>query len=134
MANGITPVLVSASHSGSIEMTTLLLEKGADVNKLDKAGISPLAEAAECGHTALAKLLIEAGADLEVAGTQDGMTALLLASQAGYDEFVQLLIAGLVIAFLFDKSIVFDRFEIQSRHPTIAMYGSRLIDCCTIEH
>ena len=94
MANGITPVLVSASHSGSIEMTTLLLEKGADVNKLDKAGISPLAEAAECGHTALAKLLIEAGADLEVAGTQDGMTALLLASQAGYDEFVQLLIAG----------------------------------------
>ena len=53
-----------------------------DVNKVDKAGISPLAEAAECGHTQLAQMLIDAGANVEIAGTNDGMTALLLAAQA----------------------------------------------------
>ena len=53
-----------------------------DVNKVDKAGISPLAEAAECGHTQLAQMLIDAGANVEIAGTHDGMTPLLLASQA----------------------------------------------------
>jgi ankyrin repeat protein len=60
----------------------LLQESDVDVNKVDKAGISPLAEAAECGHTQLAQMLIDAGANVEIAGTNDGMTALLLAAQA----------------------------------------------------
>lgn len=94
MAHGITPVLVSAAQSGSEAMVNLLLSGTvqADVNAVDKVGISPLAEAAECGHLSIGRILLDSGADPNLSGHDDGMTPLLLAAQSGNDDFVTMLL------------------------------------------
>ena len=94
VSHGITPVLVSAAQSGSVAIVNLLLSDNihADVNAVDKAGISPLAEAAECGHLAIGRILLDNGADPNLSGHEDGMTALLLVAQAGNNEFATMLL------------------------------------------
>jgi ankyrin repeat protein len=66
-----------------------LIEKGANVDAraLDKS--TPLCFAAEKGHVAIAKLLIEAGATLEAKNDPEekgGATPLLLAAHNGQTE------------------------------------------------
>lgn len=54
------------SHLGKIEIATLLLKKGANINQKDKHGVTPLMRAAEHGHEEMAKLLIKHGADVNL--------------------------------------------------------------------
>ena len=91
---GRTPLLVAASAYGALETVKLLLQKGAEVNVVDSAGFTPLNAAANVDNTAVAKLLIEKGANLK-AKTSIGQvgTALMGAAHNGNLELTRLLLA-----------------------------------------
>jgi ankyrin repeat protein len=69
---------------------TLLIEAGADINKADDDGVTPLYIAAELGQEAIVRALIEAGADVNKA-TDNGWTPLSIAAQEGHTAIVQIL-------------------------------------------
>ncbi|XP_074659976.1 myotrophin homolog [Tubulanus polymorphus] len=52
-----------AADYGQKEVLEYLISKGADIDKLDKYGISPLLAAIYEGHTSCVKLLISKGAE-----------------------------------------------------------------------
>ncbi|KAJ5157785.1 ankyrin repeat-containing domain protein [Penicillium canariense] len=87
-----------AVRSGNIELTKLLLTRGADINCLEKGigGTTPLQQAANKGNTQLLTLLLDAGADVNHPPCHDGgATALQYAAFHGYISIVrQLLDAG----------------------------------------
>jgi ankyrin repeat protein len=91
---GRTPLLVAAGTYGTLETIKLLLQKGAEVNVVDSAGFTPLNAAANVDNTAVAKLLIEKGANLE-AKTSIGQVgpALMGAAHSGNLELTRLLLA-----------------------------------------
>jgi ankyrin repeat protein len=60
---GDTLLMLSCYH-GHLELTRMLLEKGADPNILNERGQSPIAGCVFKGHDDIAKLLMEKGADL----------------------------------------------------------------------
>lgn len=51
---------------GNIEMVTLLLENGIDVNMQNKKGNTPLHYAADLGHTSIAELILKNGGRLDI--------------------------------------------------------------------
>jgi hypothetical protein len=63
-----------------VEMARLLIERGADVNHVDKKGMTPLLYAAsiDFGDSAMIDLLVKSGAQTS-ARTKEGKTALDLA-------------------------------------------------------
>ncbi len=83
------PLIYQFTPEQTIEC--LLIEAGADVNKADKYGMTPLYRAAMRGHTETVKWLIEAGADVNKA-TKYGSTPLYGADANGHTETVKLLI------------------------------------------
>ncbi len=72
-AGGFTPLLFAARH-GAVESAALLLEAGANVNDTGADGNSALVLAAMSGHEALARYLLERGADPDA--DRAGYTAL----------------------------------------------------------
>ena len=65
-----------------------------DVNK-DISGLSPLFLAAWLGRLSIVKMLIEAGANVNIVRAADGATPVFIAAEKGYTEIVeQLIIAG----------------------------------------
>lgn len=64
------PLLQIAAANGNIQIAANFILNGADVNRLNRAGQSPLAFAARFGHTDIVELLIEWGADVNLAGEQ----------------------------------------------------------------
>jgi len=91
---GRTPLLVAAGTYGTLETVKLLLQKGAEINLTDSLGFTPLNAAANVDNAAIAKLLIEKGANLE-AKTSIGQagTALMGAAHNGNLELTRLLLA-----------------------------------------
>ncbi len=85
--------LIEAAENGDDELVKLLIAAGADVNKANKYGNTPLYRAAWNGHTECAKLLIAAGADVNKAD-KFGETPLYCAADKGRTECVKLLIAA----------------------------------------
>ncbi len=82
----------SAATEGNCEVMMRLLSSGVSVNaRRPGSGSTPLATAAVFGQTAAAKLLIEKGADVSLAGT-DGNTALHIAAFFANAELVELLL------------------------------------------
>ena len=63
-----------AAREGHANCVKLLLEAGADMDKRDKRGCTPLHNAAKNGHAACGQLLLDAGADATVRNA-DGKTA-----------------------------------------------------------
>eukprot|EP00128_Syssomonas_multiformis_P018083 Colp12_sorted_trinity150504_noHs@15867 len=88
--HGWTPLIRTASLTGSKEIAEILINAGALVNVTDADGKTPLMIAALNGHTDLVKLLVERYADI-YATTQHGKTALELARGFKRTEVVQLL-------------------------------------------
>jgi ankyrin repeat protein len=64
---------------------------GADVNKSDNSGWTPLCSAADRGYLEIVKLLIENGGDINKSNN-DGFTPLYSAAYKGHLEIVRLLI------------------------------------------
>lgn len=62
----------------------------ASVNVKDKEGYSPLHYAAEAGHADIVRILLERGADADLA-TDTGFTALCLAAKGGHESIVRLM-------------------------------------------
>lgn len=83
--------LVEAVMSGKLEIVTMLLEAGADPNKITGARKSPLNIASIAGFTKIAGELIRAGADINFKD-QYGFTPLMRASYYGCTGIVKLLI------------------------------------------
>lgn len=86
--------LFCAAQAGLIDMVTLLLDKGADINKVNNyAYRSPIMAAAQYGKKDIVELLIKRGANLDI---QDeyGDTALHLSSKSfnKCDDIVKMLI------------------------------------------
>jgi ankyrin repeat protein len=79
------------SAVGDREIVQLLIEKGADVNKTWKDGVTPLWVASQNGHEEVVKLLIANGADVKKSN-ENGVTPLWVASQNGHKGTVKLLI------------------------------------------
>jgi ankyrin repeat protein len=81
----VTLLIASALH-GSTKCNAVLLSHGADVNlaAVSETGLaSPLLAAAQKGHVAVCRQLLEAGADWEFRGGQYQFTALHFAAQEG---------------------------------------------------
>ena len=70
----------------------LLLEKGVKLDAYQGSGLTCLHKAAEKGHTSIARLLIEKGADVEATTEAKVMTALHYSAMNGHTEIAQLLI------------------------------------------
>ncbi|CAE7729129.1 THS1 [Symbiodinium pilosum] len=85
--------LYLAAQNGNVQITKLLLEAAADVNKSikDTGETPPLLAAAQRGHLEATGLLIDAGADKEKPNVW-GTSPLLAACEKGYLEMVRLLI------------------------------------------
>jgi uncharacterized protein len=83
-----------AVFANEAEAVRVLIQRGADVNVCSKgpiARVPPLGTAAFVGSTPLAKLLLDAGADVDGHG-EEGFTALHAAGQSGNEELVRLLL------------------------------------------
>ena len=57
--------LTFAAHQGHADVCKILLETGADVNKKNKQGASPLWFASRFGQPDAARVLLQFGADLD---------------------------------------------------------------------
>ena len=69
---------------------------GADANKADAAGVTPLYFAAIEGHDDIVKTLLAApgGVDVDAASGDSGTTPLLVAAYKGNEEVMRLLISA----------------------------------------
>lgn len=86
-----TPLYIAAAQ-GHKKLVRLLLNNGADVDKVTSKGYSPLAIAAQSGFTSIVALLIEKNANINLA-TCENKTPLYLAASQGYLDIVKILLA-----------------------------------------
>ena len=68
--------MIEAAYGGHVETVQLLLSAGADKDKADNDGKTPLIRAAGEGHIETVRLLLSAGADKDKADS-DGKTPLI---------------------------------------------------------
>lgn len=89
-----TPYLIQAANLGDVDdVKTFIYEQKYDVNTRTDTGVTALIAAAQHGHLAVVKVLIEANADVNIHAT-DGRTALIMAVTNGHSQIVkELLIA-----------------------------------------
>ncbi len=88
---GFYPLHIAANW-GSVELTTLLLSYGADVNVLtEQSCTTPLGIAAQQGRYHIAKVLLNQDAELNTC-TPSGQTPLLAATRVGHIDTVRLLL------------------------------------------
>ena len=80
--DGVTPLVMTLGISGSVEVATLLINEGANVNDLWGNGNSPIFETVTDQKYKLAELLINNGADINVS-MSNGLTPLMLAVRNG---------------------------------------------------
>jgi ankyrin repeat protein len=85
-------LLHSAAEGGSARIVGILLDRGLEVDELDRYDRTPLHYAAEYGHAEAAEMLIERGAALDMRSVA-GYSALNMAQAGGHDEVVDLLAA-----------------------------------------
>lgn len=84
--------LMRAVRSNDIAAAERIVSEGASVDEKDGNGDAPLIMAAYLGHSAIVRLLLEAGADVAVVDPNMRATALHAAAYAGHAEAAQLLI------------------------------------------
>ncbi|XP_037111703.1 ankyrin-2 isoform X3 [Syngnathus acus] len=88
--SGFTPLHIAA-HYGNVNVSTLLLNRGAAVDFTARNGITPLHVASKRGNTNMVVLLLDRGAQID-AKTRDGLTPLHCAARSGHDSAVELLL------------------------------------------
>lgn len=80
--DGFTPLMLAAGR-GHLRIVEILLNKGANVTAVGGLGGSALHGSVQGGYLAVTKLLLKAGAGLEVAMPTEGCTPLHLAAEHG---------------------------------------------------
>jgi ankyrin repeat protein len=80
-----------AAENGFVELTTLLLGKGAAVDAEDKDLMTPLNHAAENGHLAVVRVLLEHGADMDAKRLLHG-PPIVAAAENGHQDVVAVLL------------------------------------------
>jgi ankyrin repeat protein len=89
--DGLTPLAIAAQNA-KVEVIPVLLDGGADVNApLTNAGYTPLMFASLSGSNALAKSLIDHGANANAANP-GGVTALMIAAAGNHPDIIELLL------------------------------------------
>nr|6MWQ_A Chain A, DARPin, Muscle-type aldolase chimeric fusion [synthetic construct]6MWQ_B Chain B, DARPin, Muscle-type aldolase chimeric fusion [synthetic construct]6MWQ_C Chain C, DARPin, Muscle-type aldolase chimeric fusion [synthetic construct]6MWQ_D Chain D, DARPin, Muscle-type aldolase chimeric fusion [synthetic construct] len=83
--------LLEAARAGQDDEVRILMANGADVNALDRFGLTPLHLAAQRGHLEIVEVLLKCGADVNAADLW-GQTPLHLAATAGHLEIVEVLL------------------------------------------
>ncbi len=84
--------LMKAALNGHPEAVRKLLDKGAQVELVDKGGYSAMMLAASNGHVEVVRLLLDHGADIDRVEQTQGMTALTWSAQRGQADTVRLLL------------------------------------------
>ncbi len=88
----VQPLFITAcAQRGNLEIFSLLLERGYDVNEQDKDGLTPLMRAVQNEHEEQVKYLLEAHADTNMID-EHGHTALQQAAECNYSSIAQLLL------------------------------------------
>ncbi|MBQ6942630.1 MAG: ankyrin repeat domain-containing protein, partial [Akkermansia sp.] len=83
-----------AAYQGRADILRLILAAGADVNKVDEYGATPLIRAAVKGHPECVKLLLDApGIDVNKAN-ENGWSPLMETAKQGLSECMKLLLAA----------------------------------------
>ncbi len=88
-ATGFT-ALTGAIANNHVEISKMLVKRGADVNHRYEGGVSPLMEASLNGNVELVKFLLENRADPN-AKTKDGKTPMSFAKEKNHAEVVEIL-------------------------------------------
>jgi ankyrin repeat protein len=88
--SGAEDSIYVAARVGNIEAVKQHLAAGADVNAMNRGGVTPLLMAADKGHKEIAELLISKGADVR----RGYVTPLHRAAYHGHKEIVELLIVA----------------------------------------
>ncbi|XP_071264437.1 ankyrin-3-like [Salvelinus alpinus] len=88
--SGFTPLHIAA-HYGNVNVSTLLLNRGAAIDFPARNGITPLHVASKRGNTNMVALLLDRGAQID-AKTRDGLTPLHCAARSGHDPAIELLL------------------------------------------
>lgn len=83
-----------AQHKGNVEIAKLLVDAGAEADRKDKEGNTPLLMASERGFTDLVKYLASAGASVEAFDGNFGCTPLHIAAAKGYSDLAEFLIGA----------------------------------------
>src|ERR1700730_17795209 len=89
-ATKLRPLFRLAAVNGLEAAVREQLRRGADVNATDQRGCSPLMLASAAGHVETCRILLDAGADVQLRDT-DGNDALTVAVTHGRDEVAALL-------------------------------------------
>lgn len=82
--SGFTPLHI-ASHYGNINVGTLLIDKGADVNFKARNSILPLHVASKWGRTNMVTLLLDNGGLID-GKTRDGLSPLHCGARSGHEQ------------------------------------------------
>ena len=82
--------LYYAAREGQVDVVINMLDEGADINKAQILGYTPLIIASQNGHLEVVRILLERGADINKA-MKNGATPLSMASREGNVEIVELL-------------------------------------------
>jgi len=90
-ATGDTP-LVSAAGNGWVRVVRLLLDSGANPNRLSGDGWMPICKAADAGNEQIVEMLLQHGADINGRNTS-GKTALFYAARDGFLTIERTLLA-----------------------------------------
>lgn len=91
-SNNQATALIGASAYGYVEIMNLLIKKGADPNAKNRDGLTSISIAAINGHLGAVKVLIEAGANIDVQDEKYGANALIGAAANGHDAIIKLLL------------------------------------------
>lgn len=112
-----------AAQMGNIEIISLLLEAGADVNYSEES--SPLHMAISANNLDAVKILVSAGADLEFE-IDDGLTSLMVAVMKGNMEIVKLLVKSGANFNAHSRYGSVSEIALQYGYPKISEYISSL--------
>jgi ankyrin repeat protein len=94
MTSKVQDQLSLAAFHSNVQQCKIALANGADINKVDHNGFSPLMRACYNQPTAeVVQMLLDAGADQNLIDRHDGQTALHIACRYGNFDIVPLLIA-----------------------------------------
>jgi ankyrin repeat protein len=92
LGQGGSTALHTAAWHGKVLATRYLLDAGAAVDAVDEQGQTPLLLAVWAGHSGVAKVLIEHGANFKLRTRGECATPLHLAADGGHLETVELLL------------------------------------------